>query len=266
MENQNSFLRNIRTSLGLAAGTERRSSQFAALFAAADTGEIVHRLQNRTPEDRQELVELFEKSARALGIHTHIADSEDDAAAVVVELIRSKEPEFTYTKHIIQHDHPDIAALQLWKRFTREAVTVHTTFASDRELREKTIASFIGITAPWIGVADSATVIQLTEPGQPRSTSLVPSIHIALLRRDNLVADLGEAYVLLREKGHLDSFVFISGPSKTADIEAQMVHGAHGPREVHLIVLPALVPIHYRDHRDPNDLTEQHQRAKEIRP
>ena len=104
-------------------------------------------------------------------------------------------------------------------------------------MREKTIASFIGITAPAIGVADSATVIQLTRPGQPRSTSLVPSIHIAILRQDRLVKDLEEAYVLLQEE-RLDSLVFISGPSKTADIEATMVHGAHGPREMHLVVIP----------------------------
>lgn len=237
MDNQNFFLRNIRTALGLAPGGERGSNQYPALFAAPDTGETVHRLRNRTAQEQEELVRLLQQNAQALGIHTHIAGSAGEAAAIVVELVRGKQPEFAYTKHIIQHDHPDIAALQLWKRFTREAVTVHTTFSSDRELREKTIASFIGITAPWIGVADSATVIQLTEPGQPRSTSLVPSIHIALLQRDNLVADLGEAYVLLREKGHLDSFVFISGPSKTADIELTLTFGVHGPKELVALIL-----------------------------
>jgi L-lactate dehydrogenase complex protein LldG len=240
MDNQDLFLGKIRIALGLGAGEERNKCHYPALFSSPDTNEIVARVQNRTTEEKEELVELFQESAGALGIHTHIALTESDAADIVVELIRSKEPEFTYTKHIIQHDHPDIAALQLWKRFNREAVTVHTTFSADRELREKTIASYIGITAPSIGVADSATVVQFTTPGQPRSTSLVPSIHLALLRRDRLVVDLSEAYALLGEKGHYpDSFVFISGPSKTADIEAQMVHGAHGPREMHLIVLPA---------------------------
>ncbi len=264
MDNQNFFLRNIRAALGLAPGGERRINQYPALFAAPDTGETVHRLRNRTTQEQGELVQLLQQNAKALGIHTHIAGSAGEAADIVVELVRGTQPEFACTKHIVQHDHPDIAALQLWKRFTREAVTVHTTFSSDRELREKTIASFIGITAPWIGVADSATVIQLTEPGQPRSTSLVPSIHIALLQRDNLVADLGEAYVLLREKGYLDSFVFISGPSKTADIEAQMVHGAHGPREMHLIVLSPPAHLHPPADSEPIDHMDQPRRNKDI--
>jgi hypothetical protein len=61
------------------------------------------------------------------------------------------------------HDHPDIAALQLWNRFNREAVTLHTAFSRDPHIKDKTIASFIGITAANIGVADSATLIQLTD-------------------------------------------------------------------------------------------------------
>lgn len=239
MESDYFFLRNIRKSLGLVPENERSRQDCPDLFAAPDNRAILHRLGNRTDEERDELVELLRVNAGALGIHLHRAGTATDAAAIVVEIIRSREPEFSHTKHVILHDHPDVAALQLWKRFTREAVTVHTAFSSDHEVRDKTAASFIGITAPAIGVADSATVIQLTRPGQPRSTSLVPSIHIALLRRDRLVADLEEAYALLQQEGRQDSMVFISGPSKTADIEAHMVHGAHGPREMHLVVMPS---------------------------
>ena len=80
-------------------------------------------------------------------------------------------------------------------------------------------------------------------PGQPRSISLVPSIHIAVITADQILANFKELYALLRwgSKGdgvELDNCLsFISGPSKTADIEATLVHGAHGPRELILIVL-----------------------------
>ncbi len=237
MDNQNAFLNNIRRALSLPPEWQRSAREVPALFAAADTGPILQRLRSRTAAEMEQLSELLQKNAAALGITTHVVRSHEEAARVVVELVTSKQPEFSDTKQIIHHDHPDLAALQLWQHFAREAVTVHTTFGADRQLREKTIASFIGITAPAIGVADSATLVDLTGPGRPRSTSLVPSIHIALLDRKNLVADLAEAYALLREKKPPDSLVFITGPSKTADIEAQMVHGAHGPREVHIIVL-----------------------------
>ncbi len=237
MDSQNAFLRTIRGSLGLNPDAERPKRLIPGIFAKADTTVILQKIKERTAQQQDELVALLEANAQALSMKTHIVQTQDEAAAIIVELVRSKDPEFTYTKHIMHHDHPDLTELQLWKRFNREGVTVHTSFSPDRQLREKTIASFIGITAPEIGVADSATLVQVTEPGCPRSTSLVPSIHVALLRKENVVADLREAYTLLGQKEQLDSLVFISGPSKTADIEAQMVYGAHGPREVHLIVL-----------------------------
>jgi L-lactate dehydrogenase complex protein LldG len=242
MDNQTTFLRNIRTSLGEAPAGERSKKMFPKLFSSPDTTQILKKIRSRTIAEQDELVEILRENGNSLNISTHIVKSFTEAAAVVVDLIRTKEPEFNYTKHVILHDHPDIAALQLWNRFNHEAVTLHTTFSADRQIKDKTIASFIGITAPTTGVADSATLIQLTEPGRPRSTSLLPSIHIAILQREHLVADLTEAYALLREQAHLDSFVFISGPSKTADIEAHMVLGAHGPREVHLVVLSEPLP------------------------
>lgn len=237
MDDQSAFLQTIRRSLGLSPTVERSKKLFSHLFTRTNTSSILEKINDRTVEEQDRLVDILQANAHTLGITTHIVGNLDEAAAVVIELVRSNDPEFTHSKHIIHHDQPDLNALQLWKRFTREGISVHTAFSADLQLREKTIASFIGLTAPNIGVADSATLIQLTEPGCPRSTSLVPSLHIALLRRENLVADLGEAYALLQEKAQLDSIVFITGPSKTADIEAHMVHGAHGPREVQLLIL-----------------------------
>ena len=82
-----------------------------------------------------------------------------------------------------------------------------------------------------------------TRAGQARSVSLVPAIHIAVIELNQIIADLKELYALLKwdpkakKEGLTNCMTFISGPSKTADIEATMVHGAHGPREVHVFVI-----------------------------
>jgi L-lactate dehydrogenase complex protein LldG len=242
MDNQNAFMTTIRRSLGLSPQQERSKNLFPSLFAQSDTSSLLQGIKNRTNSQLDELVEIIQTNALALGIKVYIVRSHDEAAAIVVALADEKNPEFTETKHIMQHDHPDLAKLQLHTPLNQRGYTVHSSISADRQLREKTIASFIGLTAPAIGVADSATLIQLTEPGAPRSTSLVPSIHIAFLRKEHLVADLIEAYALLQEQESPNSFVFITGPSKTADIEAQMVHGAHGPREVHLLIFAPHIP------------------------
>nr|PIE60647.1 MAG: hypothetical protein CSA31_00960 [Desulfobulbus propionicus] len=82
-----------------------------------------------------------------------------------------------------------------------------------------------------------------SHPGHARSTSLVPAIHIAVVEEAKILATLEELYALLKwdpveqEKGLTNNLSFVSGPSKTGDIELIMVHGAHGPRELHLFVV-----------------------------
>jgi L-lactate dehydrogenase complex protein LldG len=101
----------------------------------------------------------------------------------------------------------------------------------------------IGVTSADYAVAETATLAMKTRPGQPRCISLLPSIHVVVIRLDQLLADVNELYTLLkwdsneRAEGLTHSMTFITGPSKTADIEATLVHGAHGPREVVVIVL-----------------------------
>lgn len=237
MTNEFPFLENVRNSLKIPQGAERTKNTSPALFAKTNTTNILETIVKRSYAEKEQLIKELSENCDPLGITLHVAETEVEVQDITVELIRTKDPEFSHNRHIIQHNHPDIAAMKLWKRFNKESVTVHTTFAGDSESTEKTVASYIGITAPSITVAESATLVQLTFPGCPRSTSLVPSIHIALIRSEDLVANLAEAYALLEELAPKESFVFISGPSKTADIEAHLVHGAHGPKELHIILL-----------------------------
>jgi L-lactate dehydrogenase complex protein LldG len=104
--------------------------------------------------------------------------------------------------------------------------------------------AFMGITSADFCLADTATLVMKTRPGHARSASLVPEIHAAVIRREQIIADLGQLYYLLThdpdqiQEGLTNCLSLISGPSKTADIELCMVYGVHGPREVHLFVLP----------------------------
>lgn len=236
-DNEVSFLRTIRHALVPDVNEERNRKNFPEIFKSSDDRQIIERITSRNTLDHEGLVAAFKENAIALNLNVHIVGSLQEAAEIIVQIARSTDPEFGTYKHIIQHAHPDIQALQLWKRFAEEPISVHTTYKEDPETREKTESSFIGITVADWGVAESSTLVQLTAPGRPRSTSLVPSMHIGLLRQTKLLSQLGEAYSMLRREQLLQSVTFISGPSKTADIEAHMVHGAHGPREMHVIVI-----------------------------
>ncbi len=117
MDNQTIFLSNIRSALGEAPRSERPKQMFPKLFSSPNTAKILEKIRSRTVEEQNLLVEILQKNGNSLNICSHIVHTFNEAAAVVVDLIRTKDPEFNYTKHVVLHDHPDIAALQLWNRF-----------------------------------------------------------------------------------------------------------------------------------------------------
>lgn len=231
------FLTTIRTALVPDSTTPRTRQQFPDIFASQDRTSLCERIASRTELDHTGLAHHFAENSAPLNLQVHLAPETADAARIIVDIIRTSQPEFGEEKHVIQHNHPDILSLQLWRQLANDPVSVHTTFTEDPDIIAKTKASSIGITAADWAIAESATLIQLTSPGRPRSTSLVPSIHIGIVRKGAVLQSLEEAYCLLGSRDLPTSLTFISGPSKTADIEAHMVHGAHGPREMHAIIV-----------------------------
>jgi len=237
MDEKQQFLAAIRSSLGFAEMDARSVEECLELFTPPEDSDLLERIRYRTHVEKQALLQQLQDNAEQLLLNTHVVSSTDGAGDVIVEIVRSTQPEFSGIKQIVQHEHTELERLGLWKKLGGEPVQIHTCYSADQQIREKTIASYIGLTVPrWI-VADSATAVELTLSGRPRSTSLLPSIHIGVVQLRHIVADLGELYAALREEKHTGSFTFITGPSKTADIEAHMVHGAHGPREMHLVII-----------------------------
>ncbi|HEX6735546.1 MAG TPA: lactate utilization protein C [Azonexus sp.] len=99
----------------------------------------------------------------------------------------------------------------------------------------------VGITGCFCAIAETGTLLLLSGPQTPASVSLLPETHIALVPAARIVATMEDAFALLRtEHGELPRALnFISGPSRTGDIEQTIVLGAHGPRRVHLLVAGA---------------------------
>ncbi|MGZ5111111.1 MAG: LutC/YkgG family protein [Usitatibacter sp.] len=97
-----------------------------------------------------------------------------------------------------------------------------------------------GVTGCFCAIAETGTVLLLGSPQTPKSTALLPDSHICVVRRSRLVATMEDSFALLRrEKGELPRATwFVSGPSRTADIELTIVIGAHGPYRTHVILVP----------------------------
>jgi L-lactate dehydrogenase complex protein LldG len=97
-----------------------------------------------------------------------------------------------------------------------------------------------GLTGCFCAIAETGTVLLLGGPSTPKATALLPETHICVVSRARMVSTLEQAFAMVRrEKGELPRATwFISGPSRTADIEQTIVIGAHGPYRVHVILVP----------------------------
>ncbi len=113
--------------------------------------------------------------------------------------------------------------------------TVHAIQQHAREsLRQKFIEATVGISGANMAIAETGTIVLVT----------LPPVHVALFGIDKLVASLDDAVAVLRMLPRsgtgqiMSSYVnWITGPSRSADIEQSLTIGVHGPREMHCVIL-----------------------------
>lgn len=98
----------------------------------------------------------------------------------------------------------------------------------------------VGVTSAFCAIAETGTLMMLSGPETPATTSLLPETHVAVLDPGRIVATMEDAWDLMRTeyKQPPRAVNFISGPSRTADIEQTVTLGAHGPYRVLLILAP----------------------------
>ena len=94
-----------------------------------------------------------------------------------------------------------------------------------------------GVTVPAYAVAETATLVEVSSPLQPRGLSLLPPLHVAVLRAEAAMSSLDDLFATLTALPVEHTLSLISGPSGTADIEIQHVTGVHGPGDVHVVIV-----------------------------
>jgi L-lactate dehydrogenase complex protein LldG len=94
-----------------------------------------------------------------------------------------------------------------------------------------------GVTDVTYAVAETGSLVIRGSAGHGRALSLVPPIHVAVLEPKNFVPDLIDLFERLTKDGDPTSVTLITGPSKTSDIEMNLVVGVHGPCKVQLFIL-----------------------------
>jgi len=196
--------------------------------------ETLEALARRRPAVLDRLRDIAPKQAWDL----REAHSAEEAVSLVADILRD-----LGARRVVRTAHPllkdgalDGALQALGIQVTPLVHDPHDPEGSRRRLREEAERADAGITGVDFVVAETGSVVLRHPQGVSRLASLLPPVHIALARADQVVETLDEVMVLLQ--GDPGSYLtLISGPSRTGDIEQTIIVGVHGPKRVYLVLV-----------------------------
>jgi L-lactate dehydrogenase complex protein LldG len=241
MSSRADFLQRIRAQM----------ARTPALFPAAPSPrpphprQVADAIRREMAERWPAALERFQREFERVGGVLHRVPSVREVPAVVGRLARERK-----AQNVLMW-HPSALGFDPKPGLDAEKLVTHTMphaplGAGERQaLRETIAATPLGLTGIDLALAETGTMILRSGPGRPRSTSLLPACHVAVFDRTALVESLAQVGVMLeawhegleRAPGDAPGAVinFITGPSRTADIELTLTRGVHGPKEVHAI-------------------------------
>ncbi|MBA4018152.1 MAG: hypothetical protein C0483_13350 [Pirellula sp.] len=186
-----------------------------------------------------DLVVEFIAEVTKAGGRPVVVRTPEEAKQQLVELFRFYEP-----RSALCWQHPVLEKLQLAEFLPShgvEQIDFAVIARQDFDHRRGTIlAADIGITSADCAVAETGSLVMAHGAGLERIASLLPPVFVAVVERAQIVPDLFD--VVAHFGGRLpeklpSNITFITGPSKTGDIESKLVTGVHGPGKWHVIVI-----------------------------
>jgi L-lactate utilization protein LutC len=177
----------------------------------------------------QTLADLFEQQVLLAGGHLHRVESLELAGQAFgnlvreLDLVRIARSDSLHLRELCAAA-PDIEWLE------------PSPFPTSREERGPLFNAQAGLTSAQLAIAESGTLGLDSSVERHRLASLVPPVHIALLFARDIRRGMGEALASFADSPP-PTLTFITGPSRTADIELELVVGVHGPRELHVLLV-----------------------------
>jgi L-lactate dehydrogenase complex protein LldG len=185
------------------------------------------------------LLDRFTREAAALGVTVHRPSTREAAIAVTLDLLRAAGAGEFLAWDASELPLPGVldAARAAGLQPCRVALP------ADAAGRAAALAELehvpAGLTGALGALADTGSLALVSGPGRPRLASLLPPVHVALLAASALYPTMAAFFAAqpaaVRAGANL---VFVSGPSRTADIELTLTLGVHGPKTVQVVVAP----------------------------
>ncbi len=215
------ILSNIRRSLGVTGRERPRVSAVEDRIETAPRGLVVER--GRLPHD--ERVALFKEQAEAALATVVEVETRADVPAAVAAYLRDN----NLPARIRRGDDPRLDAMP----WGDTALEIAAGKSDGKDLA--------GVNHAFAGVAETGTLVMTSGHENPTTLNFLPDYAIAVVDAKDVTGDYEDMWAKLRfahGKGEMPRTVnWITGPSRSADIEQKMLLGAHGPRSLHIVLV-----------------------------
>jgi len=215
------ILGSIRQSLKRGALDEGKSAELAARLETHARNLVPARAASL---DRRGQVELFVRMAEEVQASVVRVKSPAEVLGAVSDYLAER----NLPARLVLTPDPQLDAIP-WG--DRPLLEIRRGRAEDGDL--------VGLTACFAAVAETGTLMLTSGPEAPTRNNFLPDHHLAVLRADQVVATYEDGFDRLREAAAIlpRTVNFITGPSRTADIEQKIELGAHGPRRLHIVLI-----------------------------
>lgn len=232
------FIASVREALRRKAGP--LESPYARMLE--EPGSVAEReraMHERLSANRRANVDELARVAMLRGWTVHRASGVEDAVGYVYQLAQKLE-----ARRVVRSVQEVFDDVPIDDALSSLGATVQVMSREDESDGVFNPADAdLGVTGVDYAIAETGTAVILPRRGVSRVTSLLPPVHVALVKPSQTLEGLDDLYLIrraayLRDGVGAGSYMnFITGPSRTADIEQTLVIGAHGPRETHMVIL-----------------------------
>ena len=182
------------------------------------------------------IVSQFQKKHESLAGIVHLVSGLDEAADQVFSILQAQKAE-----KVALGELPEDFGQILDQKISQDGLDLLKPPFNNADLPKAFDTIQIGISWAAFAIAETGAIVEFATDDSMRLVTALPLVHISLLRASDLVATLMEAAAPIRDfynENSLNATVsFISGPSRTADIEMRLILGVHGPAETHVIIV-----------------------------
>jgi L-lactate dehydrogenase complex protein LldG len=181
------------------------------------------------PDSSESLLERFSQQLSKLSGEIHLALNEEEITKILHGLLENIDPTLCKT-----HKSPLIEKLKMLNTNLRE----YLTEIDGEEVSSEDFSKYeVGVTGAECLIARTGSILVRTISAGGRRLSVLPPTHIVIAEEKQIVSSLEDAFKMIESNEDLWSYAtLITGPSRTSDIEKQLVLGAHGPKRLIVIL------------------------------